>query len=478
MTTPDERDKPIAILIIEDDPADARLIRKVLKDVPGINCQDKYAINLAEGMNLLSHDNISVILLDLNLPDSQGIDTLMALKTGHAHTPIVVLTAPDDEKTTLEALKMGAQDYLVKGQIDGHMLWRALRYAIGRKQAEDAILKSKILLQNVIDSTPDWIYAKDPQHRFLLVNKTFAESQNVQPQEMIGRPDTDFFSEELCCGNPGKGLTGFHSDDNEALSGNVLHNLDNLVTWGDGSLHMYDTSKIPLYDESGVAFAVLGYGRDITRRHKAENELAASNIALRKTLNDSIKAMARIVDLRDPYTAGHQLKVAALASAIAREMGMDDTAVEHLIMASTVHDIGKMYIPADILSKPGRLSNLEWEIIKTHAQGGFEILAGIEFSGPVAMTVLQHHERLDGSGYPNGLKDGQILPEAKILAVADVVEAMASHRPYRPSLGVEKALNEIEHKKGILYDPAVVDICLNLFRDNTFSFNTQTVAGP
>ncbi|MBN1691744.1 MAG: response regulator [Dehalococcoidia bacterium] len=478
MTTPDEKEKPITLLIVEDNPADARLVRKLLKETPGIDCRDKYAVNLADGLELLRHDNISVVLLDLNLPDCQGIDTLMTLKNEHVHTPVVVMTDPDDEKTTLEALKMGAQDYLVKGRIDGHVLLRAMRYAIGRKQSEDAILKSKMLLQNVIDSTPDWIYAKDPQHRFVLVNRTFAESQHVQPQDMIGRPDTDFFSQELCCGNPAKGITGFHTDDDQALSGKVLHNLDNLVSWGDGSLHVYDTSKIPLYDESGNAFAVLGYGRDITRRHKAENELAASYSALQKTLRDSINAMARIVDLRDPYTAGHQQKVARLAGEIAREMGMDDAAVEHLVMASTVHDIGKMYVPADILTKPGRLSDLEWEIIKTHSQGGFDILAGIEFSGSVALTVLQHHERLDGSGYPNGLKGGQILPEAKILAVADVVEAMASHRPYRPSLGIEKALNEIERNKGTLYDPAAVDTCLGLFRDKAFSFNTQPVTGP
>jgi len=478
MTAPDETEKPVVILVIEDNPADARLIKKALKEVPGINCLDKYAMSLAESMALLSSNDVSVILLDLHLPDSQGIDTLMALKIDHVHTPIVIMTDPDDEKTTLEALKRGAQDYLVKGQIDGHTLWRALRYAIDRKQSEDSILKSKILLQNVVDSTPDWIYAKDAQHRFLLVNKTFAESQNVKPQEMIGRPDTDFFPEELCCGNPDKGLPGFHSDDDEALCGKVLHNLDNLVTWGDGSLHMYDTSKMPLYDEAGNAFAVLAYGRDITRRLIAENELAASYRALQKTLHDAINAMARIVDLRDPYTAGHQQKVAYLAGEIAQEMGMNDTAVEHLVMASTVHDIGKMYIPADILSKPGKLSYLEWEIIKTHAQGGFDILAGIEFSGPVATIVLQHHERLDGSGYPNGLKDSQILPEAKILAVADVVEAMASHRPYRPSLGIEKALHEIEYKKGRLYDPAVVDICLDLFRERSFSFDKQAIARP
>ncbi len=477
MTTPDEKERPITILIVEDNPADARLIRKLLKETPGIDCHDKYALNLADGLQLLKHNKISVVLLDLHLPDCRGTDTLIAIKNEHIHTPIVVMTDQDDEKTRLEALKLGAQDYLVKGRIDGHVLLRAMRYAIGRKQSEDAILKSKMLLQNVIDSTPDWIYVKDRQHRFILVNKTFAESQNVQPQDMIGRPDTDFFPDELCHGNPAKGISGFHTDDNEALDGKTLHNLDNLVTWGDGSLHIYETTKTPLYDESGRVFAVLAYGRDITRRHKAENELAASYLALRKTLHDSINAMARIVDLRDPYTAGHQQKVASLASAIAREMGMTDAAVEHLIMASTVHDIGKMYVPADILSKPGRLSDLEWEIIQTHSQGGFDILSEIEFSGPVALTVLQHHERLDGSGYPNRLKNGQILPEAKVLAVADVVEAMASHRPYRPSLGIERALNEIEQEKGKLYDPAAVDICLSLFRDRAFSFN-KPVTGP
>jgi len=477
MTTPDQKSRPVTILILEDNPADARIIRKLLKEVPDIACQDKYAMNLADGIEMIKHTNISVVLLDLNLPDSQGIDTLLALKAECSQTPIVVMTGSEDEKTMLTALQMGAHDYLIKDRVDRHMLRRALRYAIGRKRSEEAILKSKILLQTVIDSMPDWIYAKDPQHKFLLVNKTFAASQNVQPQEMIGRPDTDFFSEELCCGNPVKGIPGFHRDDDAALDGEVLHNLNNLVTWGDGSLHMYDTSKIPLYDESEAPFAVLAYGRDITRRHKAENELAASYKALQKTLHDAINAMSRIVDLRDPYTAGHQQKVARLASAIAWELRMDEVDVEHLIMASTVHDIGKMYIPADILSKPGKLSTLEWDIIKTHAQGGFEILSGIEFSRPVATMVLQHHERLDGSGYPNGLKDDNILAEAKILAVADVVEAMASHRPYRPSLGIDKALDEIENKRGELYDPAVVDVCLDLFRKKSFSFETQSFKG-
>ncbi len=475
MTVLGEKDNPIQILVIEDNPADKQLIGRLLKDVPGIHCQDSYACTLAEGMDRLSKASMSVVLLDLSLPDSKGIDTLLVLKTECAQTPVIVMTAPGDKETAITAIQMGAQDYLVKGQIDELMLWRTLRYTVGHKQSKQVIRKSKILLQNVIDSIPDWIYAKDPQHRFLLVNKTFASSQNVQPQEMIGKPDTDFFPEELCCGDPVKGIAGFHCDDDAALSGKVLNNLNNLVTWGDGSLHIYDTSKIPLYDESGSPFAVLAYSRDITRRHKAENELAASYKALQKTLHDSINAMARIVDLRDPYTAGHQQKVAGLACAIARNMGMDDPTVDHLVMASTVHDIGKMYIPADILSKPGKLSNLEWDIIKTHAQGGYEILAGIEFSRPVAMTVLQHHERLDGSGYPEGLKEDKILPEAKILAVADVVEAMASHRPYRPALGIEKALNEIENKRGKLYDPEVVDVCLRLFREKAFNFETSPV---
>jgi len=178
------------------------------------------------------------------------------------------------------------------------------------------------------------------------------------------------------------------------------------------------------------------------------------------------------VELRDPYTAGHQQRVADLASAIAVKMKLEDTRISQLKMAAVIHDIGKMYVPSDILSKPGRLSDVEFGLIRTHAQGGYDIVKSMDFPCNVAKTVLQHHERLDGSGYPNHLKGEDTLLEAKILAVADVIEAMASHRPYRSSLGIDKALEEISRNKGKLYDPDVVDTCLELFNRDKFEFKT------
>ncbi len=209
---------------------------------------------------------------------------------------------------------------------------------------------------------------------------------------------------------------------------------------------------------------------DITERKLSEEKLAKSYENLQKTLNDSINTIVKIVEIRDPYTAGHQQKVADLATAIAGEMKLEDARIDNLRMAAIIHDIGKMHIPSDILSRPGKLTNMEFSLIKTHAQAGFDIVKGMDLPCNVAKTVLQHHERLDGSGYPNQLKGEDTLLEAKILAVADVIEAMASHRPYRPALGIDKALEEISHNRGKIYDPAVVDACLKLFQKEGFKF--------
>jgi putative nucleotidyltransferase with HDIG domain len=210
--------------------------------------------------------------------------------------------------------------------------------------------------------------------------------------------------------------------------------------------------------------------QDITERKLSEEKLAESNQSLKKTLNDAINTISKIVEMRDPYTAGHQQKVADLATAIAREMKLEETRVDNLRMAAIIHDIGKMYVPSDILSKPGKLSDIEFSLIKTHSQYGFDIVKGMDFPCNVAKVVLQHHERLDGSGYPNQLKGDDTLLEAKILVVADVMEAMAADRPYRPALGVDKAIEEISRNRGRLYDPVVVDACLALFTSGRFEF--------
>jgi len=397
---------------------------------------------------------------------------------GHEKTTLAFTTGEKQEPYLQEFMHRDGTKRLVeinesplkndKGEVIG--IVGAARDVTERKQTEESILRSKMLLQSVIDSTPDWMYVKDLQHKFLLVNRSFAEAQNIAPQDMINRADTDFFSEELCLGNPDKGIRGFHADDNQAFQGQTVHNPRNMVTWADGSMHTYDTYKIPLADQSGKIYAALVYSRDITEQRRAEDEREASFKTLQKTLHDVINTMSKIVEMRDPYTSGHQGRVADLSGAIAREMKLDDSRVEHLMMAASIHDVGKMYVPADILSKPGKLSEIEWAMIKTHVQGSYEILKDLEFSQPIALMALQHHERLDGSGYPNGLKGKEMMIEAKILAVADVAEAMSSHRPYRPGLGLDKALEEISQNRGVLYDPDIVDTCLELFNSGRFEF--------
>ena len=191
---------------------------------------------------------------------------------------------------------------------------------------------------------------------------------------------------------------------------------------------------------------------------------------LRKAMEGIIRAMALTVESRDPYTSGHQQRVAQLARAMAKEMGLSKDQVQGVYLAGLIHDLGKISIPAEILSKPTKLTDIEFSLIKTHPQVGYEILKGISFPWPIAKVMFQHHERINGKGYPLGISGDDIVIEAKIIGVADVVEAMASHRPYRPALGIDKALEEISNNKGILYDSEVVDACTKLFCQQDFKF--------
>jgi len=198
----------------------------------------------------------------------------------------------------------------------------------------------------------------------------------------------------------------------------------------------------------------------------------SNNEKLLKSMEEVIDALASTLEIRDPYTAGHQRRVADLARAIALEVNLSDSETRGVYLAALIHDIGKIQVPTEILSKPGKLMSAEFDMIKTHPQGGYDILKKVDFPWPIAEIVLQHHERLDGSGYPCGLKGKEILMEAKIIAVADTVEAMSFHRPYRAALGKEKALDEISTHRGTLYDPDAVDACLKLFREKGFKFKT------
>jgi PAS domain S-box-containing protein len=238
----------------------------------------------------------------------------------------------------------------------------------------------------------------------------------------------------------------------------------------DGSTIWVELAASFLRDNNLKPTDVLTITRDITERKRSEEQLHQTLNRLKKAVGTTIQVLGTASEVRDPYTAGHQKRVADLARAIATEMGLPQDKIEGIRMAGSIHDIGKLSIPAEILSKPTKLTDIEFSLIKEHSRNGYEMLKDVESPWPLAQIVYQHHERMDGSGYPRNLKGDEILIEARIIAVADVVEAMASHRPYRPGLGIDAALAEIEKNKGIFYDNTVADACLRLFREKGYQF--------
>jgi PAS domain S-box-containing protein/putative nucleotidyltransferase with HDIG domain len=222
--------------------------------------------------------------------------------------------------------------------------------------------------------------------------------------------------------------------------------------------------------DSGGRRLIVSAVHDVSERKRTAEELKQTSLRLQRAIEGAINAVALTTEIRDPYTAGHQHRVAKLACSIGIELGLSENQIEGVRVAGTLHDIGKIYVPAEILSRPGRLRQNEINLIKDHAQVGYDLLSAIEFPWPVAKIVLQHHERINGSGYPFGLSGDEIMIEARIMSVADVVEAMASHRPYRPALSIEEALLEISQQRGVLYSAEAVDACIKVFTQKEFKF--------
>jgi len=298
---------------------------------------------------------------------------------------------------------------------------------------------------------------------FVRFNKAGEELLGQNRQDLIGRNDYNFFPKDQA--------DFFTEKDREVLKKKQLVDIpeESIQTRHLGERIMH-TKKIPIIERDGKVQYLLGISEDITERKQAEDALQKTLEKLKKSLAGTIRVVSMTVETRDPYTAGHQRKVSNLAYSIAREMALPDDTIENIRMAGIIHDIGKISVPAEILSKPTKLTDIEFSLIKAHSQTGYDILKDVGLPYPVAEIAYQHHERLDGSGYPQRLKNGQILLEARIISVADVVEAISSHRPYRPGFGIDIALEEIEKNAGILYDEKAVEACLKLFREKGFAF--------
>ena len=324
-----------------------------------------------------------------------------------------------------------------------------------RKQAEEELQMRAFLL----DSTYDTVIAYKPDGKIIYTNEAAANSRGFTREEFLQMNIRQLL--------PERNLPIFENRLQILLDTGTL-SFETVHVRKDGSEFDVEAQGRRI-DIAGNKIFVVVY-RDITERKKAESELNNAFETITSTLEGTMEAIAMMSELRDPYTAGHQKRVTHLALAIGKEMGLLEERLHGLRVAGLLHDVGKVYVPSEILSKPGKLSELEMGLAKAHASAGYDIVKAIKFPWPVDEMVHQHHERIDGSGYPRGLKGDQIMLEARILAVADTVEAMMSHRPYRPALGLDKALAEIIQNQGNLYDENVVDACVLLFREKDFKF--------
>ncbi len=307
---------------------------------------------------------------------------------------------------------------------------------------------------------------------FWLVNLPTNQLLYISPayEEIWGRTARALYA------SPGEWLEAIHPEDRarvlEAMQTKRLtgdYDEEYRVVRPDGSERWIRDRAFPVHGEATEVVRVAGVAEDITERKRAEAEIQRHLVELKTAFMSTVEVATTLSSMRDPYTGGHERRVADIAVAIGRELGLDADRLEGLQVAGKLHDIGKITIPSEILSKPGKLTAIEYQLVQGHPRAGYEVLKNVTLPWPVAQVTLQHHERMDGSGYPQGLKSDAILLEARIIAVADVVEAMSSHRPYRPGLGVDKALAEIERGRGSVYDAVVTDACLKLFREKGYT---------
>ena len=371
-----------------------------------------------------------------------------------------------------------AKDGTIKyGEVSGSPIMRdgkiigmisVARDITDRKRAEEALKKSENKYRLLADNVNDVIFVLDMNLNYTYISPSVKILRGYEPAEALKQPSFETLtpsSWDLAVRTLSEIMELEKSEHREIP---ISRTLQLEMRRKDGTTVWTEVKFSFIRDENQRPVGILGVTRDITERKRAEENLKETLDSLRNAVGTTIQVMVSAVESRDPCTAGHQLRSADLARAIATEMGLPQDRIDGIRMAGSIHDIGKLSIPAEILSKPTKLTELEFSLIKEHSRSGYEILKNVESPWPLAQIVYQHHERMNGSGYPRNLKGDDILMEARIMAVSDVVESMASHRPYRPSRGLHAALEEIEKNKGILYDNTVADACLRLFREKGY----------
>lgn len=321
-----------------------------------------------------------------------------------------------------------------------------------QKRRQDRLVMEKDFLQALFDNIPDAVYFKDRNNRIIKVNKFYVNGTGLSEKEIVGKTDFHFF--------PYNQAKEMFEDDNHVLNtGKPIVGKIEKTQLPDGSWNQVITTKIPMYDRGGKIIGSIGTTRDMTAHSNLEENRLSMAI-------NALEILGKALEMRDPYTFSHTRHVAKIGAEIAKALGWDDNQILAMQLAGELHDLGKISIPLDILNKPGDLSGLEYSLIQEHTTNCYNLMKDIDFPFPLAEIIYQHHERIDGSGYPRKLSGDKILTEARILAVSDVLEAMTHHRPYRAALGLKDACSELSQNKGTKYDPVIVEVLLSLVKSS------------
>lgn len=507
----------IKVLIVEDNEDDAFIVVREFKRggyAPVFERVETPGAMLAA----LERETWDIIIADYSLPKFSGLAALKLYKEKGLDMPFIIVSGTIGEEIAVGTMVAGAHDYLMKNNLS------RLIPAVKRELHEADMRRDRRKMEQDLQKSLKELHLTDMRQKTLLklyemVDAKLEDITGFVVEECVRLSESEF----AFIGFLDRNETSIHTylwsqkaKEQCAIDGKpVMFPIEHAGLWAEpvrqrkpvivndysnsnlykkgyqeGHVSITRFMGLPIIERdhivmvAGIANKKEAYNEsDIShlkllldgmwsfiQRKKAEDIIAQSLERLQKATGGIIDVIVTTVEARDPYTSGHQKRVAKLADSIAVEMGLSQDQIEGVRMAGVIHDLGKFSVPAELLSKPFKLREVEFNLIKIHPETGYEILRDIEFPWPLAQIVLQHHERIDGSGYPQGLKGKEVLLEARILAVADVVEAIESHRPYRPANSIQDALDEISQNTGVLYDADAVEACLKLFKEKGFSF--------
>lgn len=447
------------ILLVEDDRITSRLMQKYISDLGYVLAS---AVSSGEeALQAIDINEPDLVLMDINLEgELDGIESAKTIICRHS-LPFVYITSSADFSTMERAKEGNAYGYIIK-PFDKRDLRATIEMALMRHEMETKIREDEYRMTTILNSIADSV---------VVVNESgIIEYINPSVESLLLRGKDEILGKEI---NDALNIGSSPTDTGRMVfpMGMNYIEFNNYITAGEKSIPV-DFTSTPIRQDDGKSRGAVVVVRDITQQVEYDNKIKDSMEKLRRMLYGIVEAISKTVETRDPYTAGHQKRVADIAKEIAREMGLGRDVIESVDIAGQIHDLGKIAIPSEILNKPGRINKIEFELIKMHPQTGYDILKNIDFPWPISDIVLQHHEKYDGNGYPNGISGDEILIEARILSVADVIEAMASHRPYRAALGIEKAFEELRNNRGTSFDPDVVDSCMKIFIEKGFSMKS------